>query len=224
MSSLNERINLARKQARLTQKELADRIHVSQTAIHKLECGRSKSSRRTVAIALTCGVDPIWLDTGRGEMSLHGASAGLSTADPNKMVEGGELYRYPLFARLPLIAWENVGGSCNQSIESFHAKAEAWLPIAPRSSDKSFALRVPDDSMAPEFQEGEVIIVDPTLPGKHNQFVIAQLEDESVATFKQLTIIGSQVFLKPLNTRYPLLDVQEKIKICGVIVSKYKEY
>ncbi|MBF0140978.1 MAG: helix-turn-helix transcriptional regulator, partial [Magnetococcales bacterium] len=62
-----ERIRLARKHAGLTQKELADKTGISQTAVHKLECGRSASSRRSVSIALTCGVDPIWLDTGLGE-------------------------------------------------------------------------------------------------------------------------------------------------------------
>ncbi|MBF0339742.1 MAG: helix-turn-helix transcriptional regulator [Magnetococcales bacterium] len=70
--TLSDRVQAARKFAGLTQKQLADRVEISQTAVHKLECGRSRSSRRTVSIALTCGVDPIWLDTGRGEMSLGG--------------------------------------------------------------------------------------------------------------------------------------------------------
>ncbi|MBF0612372.1 MAG: helix-turn-helix transcriptional regulator, partial [Magnetococcales bacterium] len=68
MMKLSDRIQTSRKNAGFTQKELADRVGISQTAIHKLECGRSRSSRRTVAIAIACGVDPIWLETGRGDM------------------------------------------------------------------------------------------------------------------------------------------------------------
>ncbi|MBF0585069.1 MAG: helix-turn-helix transcriptional regulator, partial [Magnetococcales bacterium] len=68
--TFGERIVTARKQAKLTQKELADRVGISQTAVHKLESGKYKASRRTVSIALACGVDPIWLETGRGEMDL----------------------------------------------------------------------------------------------------------------------------------------------------------
>ncbi len=72
----------AHKQAKLTQKELADRVGISQTAVHKLECSRSKSSQRTVTIALTCGVDPIWLETGQGEMALVGGLPGMTPKDP----------------------------------------------------------------------------------------------------------------------------------------------
>ncbi len=222
--TLSERVKTARKQADLTQKELADRVGVSQTAIHKLESGRSVSSRRTVSIALTCGVDPIWLDTGRGEMSLIGSTPGMTQAELAKAATDGEIHRAPLFARLPLISWEDASQSCEEPAESFHPKAEAWIPVAPRSSDRTFALRVPDDSMKPEFQEGEVIIVDPTLPGKHNQFLIARMEGDSMATFKQLIVSGNRTYLKPLNSRYPLIDVQGEMRVCGVVVGKYKEY
>lgn len=223
--TLSERIQKARKQAKLTQKELADRVGISQTAVHKLECGRSRSSRRTVSIALTCGVDPIWLDTGRGEMSLVGAIPGMNQAELAKAAEDGEIYRAPIFARLPLISWEEANNYCEESVESFHPKeVESWIPVAPRSSDRTFALRVPDDSMEPEFQEGEIIIVDPTLQGKHNQFLVARMEGDTTATFKQLIIVGNRQYLKPLNSRYPLIDVRGPLQTCGVVVSKYKEY
>ncbi|MBF0460917.1 MAG: LexA family transcriptional regulator [Magnetococcales bacterium] len=220
-----ERIQMARKQAKLTQKELADRVSVSQTAIHKLECGRSRSSRRTVSIALTCGVDPIWLETGRGEMSLIGATPGMTQAELATAAENGDAHRAPLFARLPLISWEDASRSCEEPNESFHpGSVEAWLPIAPRSSDRAFALHVPDDSMEPEFREGEIIIIDPTRAGKHNQFVIVRLEGDATVIFKQLLVVGNRTYLKPLNARYPLIDVQGAMQFCGVVVGKFKEY
>ena len=223
--TLSERIQMARKQAKLTQKELADRVGISQTAVHKLECGRSRSSRRTVTIALTCGVDPIWLDTGRGEMLLGGATPGMDQAEFARASEEGEIYRAPIFARLPLISWEEANKYCEEAAESFHPKdVESWIPVAPRSSDRTFAVRVPDDSMEPEFQEGEIIIVDPALPGKHNQFLMARMEGDSMATFKQLIVVGNKKYLKPLNPRYPLIDMQGSLEVCGVVVSKYKEY
>lgn len=223
--SLSERIQTARKQAKLTQKELADRVGISQTAVHKLECGRSKSSRRTVAIALTCGVDPIWLDTGRGEMSLSGATPGMDMSEFNRLREEGEIYRAPIFARIPLISWEDANNYCDESLESYHPEnVETWIPVAPRASDKAFALKVPDDSMEPEFQEGEVIIVDPSQPGKHNEFLVARMEGETMPTFKQMIVLGNRKYLKPMNNRYPLIEIQTPLLVGGVVVSKYKDY
>ena len=219
--TFNDRIVAARKHAKLTQQELAGRVGISQTAVHKLGNGKSKSSRRTVAIALACGVDPIWLETGRGEMALVGATPG--TADD--ALASAEFRRTPIFARLPLISWEDANRLCTESAETFQPMAvETWLPIAPKGSDRTFALRVPDDSMTPEFREGEFVIVDPMLPGKHNQFIVACAEGDTAATFKQLMMTGSKTYLKPLNTRYPLVDVPGGVRVCGVVVGKYKEY
>ncbi|MBF0422088.1 MAG: helix-turn-helix domain-containing protein [Magnetococcales bacterium] len=221
-NTLSDRIQQARKHAGLTQKELADKVGISQTAVHKLECGRSRSSRRTVAIALTCGVDPIWLDNGRGEMALPGAAP--YAAEFSGVREDGETYRaYPLIARIPLISWDEMAKYCGQDAENFTPDVSAWVPVAPKASDRSFALKVPDDSMEPEFYEGEVIIIDPTRRGSHNQFLVAR-EGKNRPTFKQLILHGNQQYLKPLNSRYPLIDVKTEIHVCGVVVCKFKDY
>lgn len=222
--SLGERVKVARKYAKLSGKELAIRVGISDTAIYHLEKRGSKFSFHATSIAMTCGVDPIWLDTGRGEMSLLGSTPGMSQAEFTQAAKDGSIHRAPIFARLPLISWEDASRLCEEPAESFHPKAEAWLPIAPKGSDRTFALRVQDDSMVPEFQEGEFILIDPTLPGKHNQFIVARVEGDTMATFKQLMVVGSRTYLKPLNSRYPLIDVQGDIKVCGVVVGKFKEY
>ncbi|MBF0436329.1 MAG: helix-turn-helix transcriptional regulator [Magnetococcales bacterium] len=116
--TFGERVTKARKHANLTQKELAGKVGISQTAVHKLECGRSASSRRSVSIALTCGVDPIWLDTGLGEMALPGAVA---------HGEDGKVARnYPLLARIPLISWDELAKYCGESEENFKPEAKSW--------------------------------------------------------------------------------------------------
>jgi SOS-response transcriptional repressor LexA len=220
--TLSDRIQLARKNAGLTQKGLADKVGISQTAVHKLECGRSRSSRRTVVIALTCGVDPIWLDTGRGDMLLPGSGSGneFSVED-----EGGSYRPFPLIARVPLISWDLIDSLCgNNDFERIESEATSWIPVAPRTSEPCFALTVPDDSMEPEFSEGEVLIIDPTMEGTHNEFLVARLQGDSRPTFKQLIVLGNRRYLKPLNARYPLIDVDGELEVCGVVVCKYKDY
>ncbi|MBF0446999.1 MAG: LexA family transcriptional regulator [Magnetococcales bacterium] len=218
--TLSDRIQLARKNAGLTQKGLADKVGISQTAVHKLECGRSRSSRRTVTIALTCGVDPIWLETGRGDMLLPGSGSG------HQIQEDGSSYRpFPLIARVPLIPWNQVNNFCGtDDFESLEAEATTWIPVAPRTSEQCYALTVPDDSMEPEFSEGEILIVDPHKEVTHNQFLIVRLQGDSRPTFKQLIILGKKRYLKPLNARYPLMDIEGELDVCGVVVCKYKDY
>lgn len=64
MSTLASRIKQARKQAGLTQKDLAQRVGVSQPVISQLENGENLQSVHLLAIAKACGVDSDWLASG----------------------------------------------------------------------------------------------------------------------------------------------------------------
>ncbi|WP_010486869.1 S24 family peptidase [Pseudomonas sp. S9] len=68
MNELGKRIKAARAHARLTQKELAERVGISQPVISQLEKGENLQSVHLIKISSQCGVSPIWLETGRGEM------------------------------------------------------------------------------------------------------------------------------------------------------------
>jgi phage repressor protein C with HTH and peptisase S24 domain len=66
--NLSERIKTARKHAGLTQKELAERVGIAQTAISQLESGKTLRSTYLVQIATACRVNSGWLASGDGEM------------------------------------------------------------------------------------------------------------------------------------------------------------
>ncbi|MBF0214182.1 MAG: helix-turn-helix transcriptional regulator [Magnetococcales bacterium] len=68
-SNFAYRFRTARLHANLTQQSLAEKVGITQAAIHKLESGQFRSSRKTVAIAMVCQVNPVWLETGVGEMT-----------------------------------------------------------------------------------------------------------------------------------------------------------
>jgi phage repressor protein C with HTH and peptisase S24 domain len=76
-----DRIKLARRHSGLNQKNLAAQAGLNQTSISDLETGRSKNSTFSTKIATVCGVSPLWLSTGEGQMldgvdntELHQAS------------------------------------------------------------------------------------------------------------------------------------------------------
>ncbi len=75
-----DRIKAARKHARLTQSELATRVGIDQTSISNLERGKSAGSSFSARIASVCGVNPVWLEAGTGQMLDAQSSPGLSNA------------------------------------------------------------------------------------------------------------------------------------------------
>lgn len=66
--NLSQRMKAARKHGGLTQKELADKAGVSQPVISQLESGASQKSVHIAKLAAACGVDPLWLSEGSGQM------------------------------------------------------------------------------------------------------------------------------------------------------------
>ena len=63
-----DRIKAARKHAQLTQVELAKLVGIDQTSISDLERGKSQSSSYNARIAAACGINPLWLEDGSGDM------------------------------------------------------------------------------------------------------------------------------------------------------------
>ncbi|WGK88670.1 XRE family transcriptional regulator [Pseudomonas migulae] len=69
-----ERLKTARQHAKLNQTELAERAGLTQTSISDLERGKSKATAFVAQIASVCGVSPMWLAEGVGDM-LKGVSS-----------------------------------------------------------------------------------------------------------------------------------------------------
>lgn len=82
-----------------------------------------------------------------------------------------------------------------------------------------YALRVTDNSMAPEFPPGCVIIVDPTGHATDGAFVLA--EHEGGYLFRRLRRDGDDLWLEALNGGFPLIRPAKGISaIKGVVVQR----
>lgn len=64
--SIGERIREARKRAKLTQKQLATKVGISQGALSELETGESEGTTYVASFAAALGVNALWLETGKG--------------------------------------------------------------------------------------------------------------------------------------------------------------
>lgn len=101
------------------------------------------------------------------------------------------------------------------------------VPIHPQHAEggdcsgaEPFALMVLGDSMAPEFVEGEVIVVEPEGLATDGSYVIAQVEGEW--TLRRLTRADGAWRLTALNPAYPPMDLADLAPIRGVVIQKSK--
>lgn len=75
MSTIGDRLKLARTSKRWTQHELASRSGEAQSTIGGLESGRRKMPRNLVALCAALGVTPEWLVHGKEETTPQIAAA-----------------------------------------------------------------------------------------------------------------------------------------------------
>lgn len=79
--------------------------------------------------------------------------------------------------------------------------------------------------MIPEFNEGEIAIINPHLEVKSGDYVVVK-NDEEEATFKQFKKYGDTAILHPLNPKCPDIVIQkgDRYHIVGKVVRKEKIY
>ena len=86
------------------------------------------------------------------------------------------------------------------------------------SGGESFALRVLGDSMEPEFNAGEIIIVEPDGALRDGSYVLAQVRQEW--TFRQLVKANDGWCLRALNPAYADQALPDLGAVHGVIIQK----
>lgn len=81
-----------------------------------------------------------------------------------------------------------------------------------------FALRVVGDSMAPEFNDGCIIIVDPEGVISDGCFVVARHNEEFI--FRQLVYADGRYFLKALQAGHETIEIPDLQPVAGVITQQ----
>lgn len=205
--TLAHRITQARTAAGLAKVDLARRVGCSASAVTQWESGATRELRAAslLAIAQSTGVRAEWLETGRGPMVA-------GDHEPN--VTDGP----PLRGRVPLISWTTAGTWAD--IEDPHppGNGDEWISTTARVGPNAFALRVRGDSMEPKIPDGAIVIIDPARAWAHGSIVLAKRTADQQATLKQLWYDGAEPKLRPLNERYPILDMPPDTRIIGVAV------
>jgi SOS-response transcriptional repressor LexA len=101
--------------------------------------------------------------------------------------------------------------------------AEAETPEmteAACNTGEPYVLMVHGDSMLPEFEDGDVIVIEPDGLVKDGSYVVAFHNGEY--TFRQLRIQDGRYSLVALNALFPSEDVPGIEVIKGVVIQKSK--
>jgi len=105
-------------------------------------------------------------------------------------------------------------------------QADEWEDVYETTpSENAFALRVEGDSMTSpypgelSFPSGTIIVVDPSRSADAGDFVVAKDVATQKATFKKMVHDAGRWFLKPLNTAYPTLEIDDPaIRVIGRVI------
>jgi SOS-response transcriptional repressor LexA len=129
---------------------------------------------------------------------------------------------------VPIVDWVQAG-QLREMVDPYPPGAGDGVEYVDSSYGRcAVALRIKGDSMAPEFREGDVIIVDPAIAPSPGDFVVVR-NGAHEATFKKfrprgIDASGREVFeLVPLNDDYPTMRSDtEPLLIVGTMVEHRK--
>ena len=201
--NIAQRIKELRTHLDLTQYELAELTGSSQTSIQKIERGDTKNPRNIEALARALKCTPEYLQFGITD-----------NKDTNSNVSPGPAIK----ATAPLISWVQAGAWSEISEIKAYDAERFMCPV--NCSDLTFVLKVQGVSMEPKFHEGDLIFVDPEAECIHGSYVVARLDDNNEATFKQLIIESGQKFLKAANPNWPeqLIAINGNCTLVGKVI------
>jgi SOS-response transcriptional repressor LexA len=239
VEKLSDRLIKVRQELGLTQQELADKAGVTRVAISKAEQGLTKSfnSDTLFDIAKALNVDPYWLQMGskktlrraytdiidKCQPNLPGLD--MESKNDNSLIDCNikPLHKQPDSKySYPKINWVQAGAFARNGDDYSQFEIENWYDSIKYAGERGYWLEVKGDSMSSPigvtFPEGMIILVDPEKDPYPNCYIVAEIKDTHEATFKKFICDSGRDYLKPLNPNYPLIPMDEKITIIGVVV------
>jgi SOS-response transcriptional repressor LexA len=196
---ISERIKKRRKKLGLTQAALAEMVGIAQQSLQSIESGKIEKPRKIKELAEALQTTPEFLLFGVGEID-------------NATVVASAGNYLPLISMVQAGVWTDIQEVAPLDVELY--------PCPIKCSKRSFIVKVEGESMLPDFRPGDLIYVDPDAQVENSSYVVARLDDENQATFKQLVIDGNKKYLKALNPDWPnkFIAINGNCTIVGKVV------
>lgn len=158
MSTLADRVRIARERARMSQQQLADKVGVSQQSIAKIERSDTVQPRKIKQLALALGVNVHWLQY--GDIEENAEDIGLIV----KEWESTNPDPY-IFAEIPVLDIELSAGSGSEAEiieteDNTYPLRREELRAAGVSVNDARMVRILGNSLYPVLTNGDKVAVD----------------------------------------------------------------
>lgn len=195
MTTLRKRVEQLLEESEKTQADLARHLGITPQAVNNwMRSGAEPKGRRRQLIAEFFGVTEAELLFGSG-----GAASN---------------------ARVPVIEWAQACRARYVVDNTQPHFSDQWFYTPVPVARHTHALMVPGDSMMnpagwPSFPAGSTIVVEPEMAPGPGDFIICCSGGDAI--FAQLERHAHKLLLKPLNPRYPMIEMADGDLIVGVV-------
>ena len=172
MTTLGERIVIARSARNLRQKELAEHFGITPVSVHQWESGQTQPDpRKITSLASVLGVSVEWLLSGQGDMLPKALRQRTAKVEISSMVPAGYVPIRVAAVRPGMGGPAETFGDGEEKAEYFPPALVASLRARPADL---WVMQVEGQSMSPYLEPGDRIIVDSskTSPSQPGVFVV----------------------------------------------------
>jgi SOS-response transcriptional repressor LexA len=199
INNLNNRIKQIRKALKLSQKDFANLLKISQGFLSEIEHGKKQPGMDLLQSLKRYDISIDWLLTGKGEMY-----------DKPPIPEAIQLITIPILGKVPAGFPEHISEDIIEYIS---------LPDVPA---KSYGLIVKGDSMSPTIKDGDYVLFINNGDINNGDIVVVNNEwGESM--IKRYRIREGETYLVSDNQEYHHIKPNEYYKIIGKVIGVWRK-
>ena len=201
--TVGDKIKALRKEARLTQGQLAEKLNATPTAVSAWERNANNPMMDKITLMSDLFKVPVSYFFDSSEL-IEGASGGVT------------------FRRVPILGSIACGDAilASENIEGFTSEPSTDLP-----SGTIFALKADGTSMEPTIPNGALVIIREQAVVENGEIAAVLLNGDTEATLKRIKRQGDVLLLVPDNKDYDIIIVDDNnpARVIGKAISvKYK--
>ena len=222
--SIGTRIKEARKDAKLSQQKLADKVGIKQSTISELETGESAGTTMLATFASILGVNALWLETGKGDKrrkthSLIENKSTIIALHPDDEQSEGMVYVQE--SRISFAAGNGRIATYDVVEDEEPATYRlSWFQKNGINPDRVRRFRVSGDSMEPMLFNRDTILINTDETNVIDNKLYAIRYGDELRVKKLLRKLDGTLILRSVNPEYKDEEVspelaQEHISIIG---------